>query len=197
MGFHQLVETCLPRTNVAIVRTSTKDKMRKDLAGVFDKHGRFRAVLIVGHSDDKLLDMTSDFSPAWAEVGKWIEPFEPQLLFLAACEAGQSESVRDVFRGAGKYLREIYACPVALHKLHTAPMAVLLFMYLLKGEIDPEQSQALRAAQYILHGGQIYHWRRNEMGPGQELQGKGWDALAKKLYFGQWDLLKTIFPNLP
>lgn len=196
-GFHQLVQTCLPSKKVAIVQTSTKDKMRNDLADVFEKYGRFRAVLIVGHSDEKYLDMTADFSPRWAEVGSWIEIFEPQLLFLAACEAGQSEAVRSVFDGAGASLREVYACPVALHKLHTAPMAVLIFMLLLRGKLDPEQSQALRAVQYLLHGGQLYRWCRDEIGPGHELHRKFWDELARNFDFGPWDLLKAIFPNNP
>lgn len=129
-GLNQIVQTWLPGKKVAIVQTSTKDKMREDLAKAFATFGRFRAVLIVGHSDDRILDMTSDFSPQWAEVGKWIEIFAPEFLFLAACEAGQSEAVRDVFGSAGKSLRQIYACPVPLHKIHTAPMGVLIFMLL-------------------------------------------------------------------
>jgi hypothetical protein len=194
-GFSKIVKASLPDKRIAIVQTSTKDQMQKDLAKVFTEFGRFRSILIVGHSDDKALDMTADFSPPWAEVGKWIEIFEPEFLFLAACEAGQSKAVRDVFKGAGPSLRQIYACPVLLHKIHTAPMGVLIYMQLTQGKINPEQSEALRAAHYVLSGGQLYRWRRNETGPGEDLHGKLWDAIGKTIYFGEWDLLKKLFPN--
>jgi len=195
-GFAQVVRDWLPGKKVAIVQTSTEKQMGEDLAKAFDKHGRFRSVLIVGHSDAELLDMTSDGPRQWGIVGKWIKIFEPEFLFLAACEAGQSEAVRNVFEAAGQSLRQIYASPVPLHKIHTAPMGVLILMLLTQGRIDPDQSRALRTVQYILHGGQLYRWRRNESGPGEELKGKLWDAVGKSLYFGEWDLLKKLFPGL-
>jgi hypothetical protein len=194
-GFSQIIKGWLPGKRVAIVQTSTEAKMADDLAKVFAEYGRFRSVLIVGHSDAELLNMTSDGPRPWATVGKWIKLFEPEFLFLAACEAGQSKAVRNVFESAGENLRQIYACPVPLHKIHTAPMGVLIYMLLTQGKINPEQSQALRAVHYGLSGGQLFRWRRNETGPGEELRGKLWDVIGKTLYFGEWDLLKRLFPN--
>jgi len=195
-GLGKLIQDWLPGKRVAIVQTSTEKQMGEDLAKAFQKHGRFRSVLIVGHSDAELLNMTGDGPRPWATVGKWIKIFEPEFLFLAACEAGQSEAVRKVFDAAGPSLRQIYASPVALHKIHTAPMGVLILMLLTQGRINPEQSQALRLVQYMVHGGQLYRWRANETGPGEELKGKLWDSIGKTLYFGEWDLLKQLFPNL-
>ena len=195
-GFGQIIKDWLPDKKVAVVPTSTERQMGEDLAKAFAKHGRFRSVLIVGHSDAEFLNMTSDGPRPWATVGKWIKIFEPEFLFLAACEAGQSEAVRTVFDSVGKSLRQIYASPVPLHKIHTAPMGVLIFMLMTQGKISPDQSQALRAVQYMLHGGQLYLWRQGETGPGEELRGKLWDAIGKTLYFGEWDLLKKLFPNL-
>jgi hypothetical protein len=190
-GFSQIVRPLFPKKHIAIVRTSTEAKLQEDLAHVFREFGRFRTILIVGHSNPQELMLTSEGCRSWAAVGQWIKIFEPEFLFLAACEAGQSEAVRAVFDTVAS-LRQIYASPVSLYKIHTAPLGVLIFMLLWNGNIDPEQSQALRLVHYVLSGGQLYRWRRSEAGPGQELTGKLWDAVGTNLDFGPWDLLKKL-----
>lgn len=102
--------------------------------------------------------------------------------------------MRDVFDSADT-LRRIYASPVTLYKIHTAPIGVLLYMLLADGKINPEQSQALRLVHYIVSGGQLYCWRKNETGLGQELTGKLWDAVGNTLNFGPWDLFERLFPR--
>src|ERR1043166_3124511 len=69
-GLAKLIQDWLPGKKVAIVQTSTEKQMGEDLAKAFQQHGRFRSVLIVGHSDAELLDMTSDGPRPWATVGK-------------------------------------------------------------------------------------------------------------------------------
>jgi hypothetical protein len=63
-------------------------------------------------------------------------------------------------------------------------LAFILYMLLANGKINPEQSQALRLVHYIVSGGQLYCWRKNETGPGQELTGKLRDAAGNTLNFG-------------
>jgi hypothetical protein len=193
-GFSQLVTTAFPKKCIAIVQTSTEKKLNEDLWKVHEKYGCFRTVLIVGHSNATELALTAASRRSWATVGRWIAIFKPELLFLAACEAGQSEAVRNVFDNVGS-LRQIYGSPVTLHKMHTAPMGVMLFMLLARGKINAKQSEALRIASYILTGGQMFRWRRDETGPGQELKGKVWDAVGNALAFGQWDLLERLVPT--
>ena len=195
-GFGQLATKLFPKKRIAIVQTSTEKKLKDDLAKVFEEHGCFRTILIVGHSDPAELKLTSEAWRSWRVVGQWIKTFKPEFLFLAACEAGKSETVRDVFEGVDD-LRQIYASPITLWKLHTAPLGVLIFMLLANGKINPEQSQALRLAHFAMSGGQLYRWRRNETGPGEDLKGKLWDAIGKTLDLGPWDLFKKLFPNLP
>ena len=193
-GFGQVVKELFPDKRIAVVRTSTEGKLRSDLAKIFEEMGRFRTILIVGHSNSDELMLTSEGCRTWATVGQWVKIFEPEFLFLAACEAGQSAAVRDVF-GRVDSLRQIYASPVTLYKIHTAPLGVLVYMLLADGRINPEQSRALRIVHYVVSGGQLYRWRRNESGPGQELKGKLWDAVGKALNFGPWDLFETLFPR--
>jgi hypothetical protein len=76
--------------------------------------------------------LTSEDCRPWDTFGQWLKILEPEFLFLAACEASRSEAVRDVFDSADS-LRRIYASPVPLYKIHTAPIGVLLYMLLATG----------------------------------------------------------------
>jgi hypothetical protein len=193
-AFGQVVKALFPNKRIAVVRTSTEDKLREDLAKVFEECGRFRNILIVGHSNPDELMLTSEGCRPWATVGQWLRILEPEFLFLAACEAGQSAAVRGIF-GSVDSLRQIYASPVTLYKIHTAPLGVLVYMLLANGKINPDQSEALRMVHYIVSGGQLCRWRRNETGPGRELTGKLWDAVGNALNFGPWDLFERLFPR--
>jgi hypothetical protein len=192
-AFEPEIRRLFPNKRIVLVRTFTERQLRADLADVIEKYGRFRAVLMIGHSNPSELMLTGEGCCPWATVGRWIEKFEPELLFLVACEAGQSTAVRDLF-GSVESLRQIYASPVALYREHAASLAVLVFMLLVKGKINPRLSKALRFAHYVQSGGQVYRWKRDETGPGQERTAMIWDAASKALDFGRWDLLQKLLP---
>jgi hypothetical protein len=176
---------------VVLIRTSSEARLREELAGAVHSHGRFRSIVIVGHSNETHLALTSDQHYAWKAVGRWLEIFEPEFLFLVACKAGRSPGVREVF-GTVRTLRHIYASPVTLYKTQVSPLALLILQVLFSGKINHEMSQVLRLAQYGLTGGQIFHWRRSETGPGQEFNALAWDALATGMDHGPWDLAEEI-----
>lgn len=183
-----------PTKRIAVVRTSTEDNLRRDLAQVSEQYGRFRSILVVGHSNSEKLMLTSQCCRPWTTVGQWLNIFGPEFLSLAACEAGRSAAVRDVF-GTITSLRQIYASPVTLYKIQTAPLGVIIFMLLANGKLNKEQSEALRIVEYAVYVGQLYRWRRNETGPGLELRGKLWDAIGTALNLGPRDLLEQLFPR--
>jgi hypothetical protein len=135
--------------------------------------------------------LTADGCRPWSTVGEWIKIFEPEFLFLAACEAGSSVAVRAVFT-AVPTLKQVYGSPVPLFKIHTGPLAILIGMLLATGRVDAEQSQALRMAHYITSGGQVYLWRRSECGPGQEHTGQLWDVIGTSFDFGPWDWIGEL-----
>jgi hypothetical protein len=189
--FGRVASIAFSRRRIALVQTSTAAKLEDDLDAAFTKHGRFRSLLIVGHSDENALAMASDAIVPWADVGKLIRRFQAKRLFLCACRAGHSKAVRSVFENA-KSLRETYGSPVDLLKIHTAPMGVLLAIELHRGRISQEESAGLRIASFINCGVQTYCWRRDEMGPGNELAVQSCDALAKLLGVTNWDLSDAI-----
>ena len=69
-------------------------------------------------------------------------------------------------------------------------------MLLKDGRLDEDQSGALRIANYVMTGGQLYRWRRTEAGLGEEVQSSLWDGVAKLMDRGPWDLLSSL-PGAP
>jgi hypothetical protein len=187
-AFAQLAMTLFPKKRIAVVQTSSEKKLKEDLAGVFLKHGCFRSILIVGHSNETGLVLTGDGLRSWETVANWLQIFEPEFCFLAACRAGRSVAVRRLFQPI-KTLRQIYASPVSLCSIQTAPLGVLILMLLKDGRLHEGQSGALRIVNYVKTGGQLYCWRRAETGQGEGVQGRLWDGVASLLDHGPWDLL--------
>ncbi len=187
-AFAQLARTLFPDKRIAVVKTTSEENLKEELAAAFHTHGRFRSILIVGHSDATGLMLTADGPRTWESVGKWLQIFEPEFCFLAACSAGNSEAVRGLFQPV-KTLRHIYGSPVILHKIQTTPLGILIWMLLKDGRLDEDQSGALRIVNYAMTGGQIYRWKRADTGMGAEVQPKLWDGIAKVLDLGPWDLL--------
>jgi hypothetical protein len=189
---HDLVKPMLPNMTVELLQTSTSGDLLDQFAQVSAKRSNFRAVLIVGHSNPDGLQFTRDAFCDWTTVGKWLEPFGPEFLFLAACEAGRSEAVRKLFGPLHRSLRDIYASPAKLSGVQAAALAVVIGELLLTGEIDDKNSTAARIVNYFATGGQLYRWSYDETGCGSEIPPQSWDKLASALDFGPWDLQQFL-----
>jgi hypothetical protein len=124
--------------------------------------------------------LTGDGLRRWRVVGTWLKPLRPEFLFLTACEAGGSAVVRELFDEIDS-LREVYASPSPLAVNQTPMIGALVFSLLKTGRINSQDSQILRAAGFILTGGQLFRWRRREFGSGQELQALWGDVAAQLL----------------
>jgi len=179
-AFGQAAKTLFPGKRIAVVQTSSEQKLKEDFADVFREYGKFRSILLVGHSNEAGLMLTADGHRTWAAVGNWLQSFEPEFCFLAACRAGRSEAVRNLFKPV-RTLRQIYASPAALYKNQVSPLALLIGMLLKGGRIDEDQSGALRLANYVLTGGQIYRWKRVDTGAGEEVRARLLDTVASLL----------------
>lgn len=189
---HEIAKLFLAKKTVVLLKTSSKSRLDEEFAEVLQRYGRFRAVLIVGHSNSTGIRVASDDRFEWGALGKWLAPFRPEMIFLAACEAGQSVAVRNLFEPLKETLRDVFACPVKLYPTQAAAFAVLIAGLLWTGEINENESIAAQFVNYIGTGGQIYHWRYGETGPGAGIPAKLWDAFGKAFDFGQWDSQQRI-----
>jgi hypothetical protein len=68
-------------------------------------------------------------------------------------------------------------------------------MLLKYGRIDEDQSGALRLVNYVLTGGQLFRWKRAEVGPADEVKARMLDTISSVLDRGSWDLLERLFPS--
>jgi len=182
--FAAVIGRLFPNKRIALVQSSSESELASDLGRVFQQLGRFRSILIVGHSNESGLMLAADCLRSWHVVGKWLCKFEPEFCFLAACEAGRSAAVRELFAPVPT-LRQIFASPVAVSLAQSTPLGLLICMLLKQSSIDEEGSGVLRIANYILTGGQLFRWKRQESGAGEELNGVLKDFAA--------DFLQQIF----
>jgi hypothetical protein len=187
--FAQFAKVLFPEKRIAFVQTFSEQQLTEEMAKVSREFGRFRSILIVGHSNESGLVLTADGIRSWKVIGNWLQILEPEFCFLAACRAGKSESVRQLFDSI-KTLRQIYASPTALYKNQTSPLAVLIAMLLKNGRIDENHSGAVRIANYLLTGGQLFRWKRSETGPGEEVKTQLLDGLASAFDLGPRNLLR-------
>lgn len=164
------LHTAFPDKDIHLIQTTTTELLLRDLENALAVHGAFRSILILGHSNSNGLIMTSDSATTvpWNVVGQWLKPFRPELLFLVACEAGRSEAVRGIFNSV-EDLRQIYASPIAVAKIGTAPIGILVVEFLRRGRINRDTSAIIRASAWFGVGSLVFRWRRGELGPGEEL----------------------------
>jgi hypothetical protein len=168
-GFGQRLKDAFPTKGIALVQTSTEEKLRQDLAAACEKHGRFRSILIIGHSNETGLFMLNDnILYGWDVVGNWLQTFEPEFCFLVACKAGRSTAIRKLFAPI-QSLRQIFASPTTISAHQTVPLAVIIGMLLRDGKIAEDLSGVFRMLNVAVTGGQLYRWKRADTAPGQEI----------------------------
>src|SRR5260370_32259542 len=81
--FANLAQGAFTNRQIVLVKTSTEDKLKEDLADTLKKYGRFRSILVVGHSNESELQLTTTDCYSWTAVANWLQIFEPEFLFLA------------------------------------------------------------------------------------------------------------------
>jgi hypothetical protein len=171
------LKVLFPSKSIVLVRTSNLSELGPSLSEASARYGRFRSVLIVGHSNATGLQLTNDHFCSWQAIGHWLTKFDPTFLFLAACEAGRSEAVRSLFAPVPS-LREVYASPIQFYASQSAPLVALIVLALKDRKIDSEASSFMRTLNYAITGGQIFRWRREEVGEGEELGAELWNSLS-------------------
>ncbi len=136
---------------MTLLQTSTTRELPEQFARAFGEHGRSKAILIVGHSNDAGLQLANDLFCDWGTVGAWLKPFELQFVVLAACEAGKSNAVLDLFEPLTKTLHDVYASPAKLYAPQAAALTVLIGMRLWYQEIG-DQTDDRQSAPTDSHG---------------------------------------------
>ncbi len=179
-GAAAILQSWCPGKKIDLVQTSSVSQLCEDLGSLAEQNIRYRAILIVGHSNERGLCLTNNNVCPWNIVGQWFAKFEPKSLFLAACKAGRSNAVRALFDPLPS-LRNVCASPKALYADQTYGLILLVASALHAQRLDGTWSRFVRTLNYCATQSQLYVWKRNEIGEGKEVMGSVWDLTANLL----------------
>jgi hypothetical protein len=172
-----LLRVLFPEKQIVLVKSSSLAELNRSLADTLVSHDRFRTILVVGHSNEKGLQLTSGNGFDWKAIAGWLDPFNPEFLLLAACRAGRFAAARDLFSEI-KSLRQIYASPVTFFRDQSDPLAALIIALFGNRKIDDGFFRLLQAAGYMVKDGVMFRWKRGEVTRGSSLKGIGWDLVG-------------------
>src|SRR5947199_10621074 len=78
-----------PGKTITLAPTDSRQDLTDHLGAIRTMHERYRAVLIVAHSNPNGLQLTTENFCTWTVLASWLASFAPEHLFLIACDAGQ------------------------------------------------------------------------------------------------------------
>jgi hypothetical protein len=135
----------------------------KVLGGLSGQGRTFDVVVVVAHGNSNGIQMASDQFATWEVFAKYLVPFKPRRLLLAACQAGRYQAGEALFR-ANPTLRRIFACPVDATK-EFANMMLLAVPWIVS-ERRPRNDHVVwsQVAAVVLTGRQLREWRRTTDG---------------------------------
>jgi hypothetical protein len=175
-----LLQSLFPEKKIVLVKTSSVDDLGRSLAEALNSHKRFRTILVVGHSNEQGLKLTAESGFKWGAIARWLSPFNPEFLLLAACHAGKFRATQELFAEI-KSLREIYASPVKLFRDQSDPLVGLLIALLKNRKVGEKYFRLLQAAGYTISDGLLYRWKRGEVVRMDEIAGVAWNILGDLL----------------
>jgi hypothetical protein len=150
-----------PRIPIELIRTSILAELQRSLGDVGNIHGRFRLVLLIGHSNETGIQWTSDTFLAWNEVGSWLQYFEPDSVFLTACKGGRLSVVQKLF-GAMPKLKRVYGSPTALSINQNHPVVICTLDELGRRGLTSDVRRIVQTASFLLTKGVVFRWTRKD-----------------------------------
>lgn len=155
------VRLLVPRVTTAMVRTTSQADLLSQLAHCKEGCGEFDLVVVIGHSNQTGLRLTSEKGESWESFTQWIKPFKPKRIVLLACKAGQLLPAGALFDGVST-LKEIYASPTYVTKEQSKLLALMIIYLLSVKTQDPDVLRLLQMLNFVLSLGIIFRWTRKE-----------------------------------
>jgi len=156
-----VVTLLAPRAVVEVVKSATEQSLVQQFARLARPDSRFRMIVVVGHSSEFGLQLTSDRHVSWNAFAKWVEPFKPQQIVLIACKAGQIAPAVSLFEEIPT-LRHIYASPFVTTKRQVQAVKALVPYLLSARSPDRELIRLGQLANFLLTQGAILRWERTD-----------------------------------
>lgn len=158
---------------IELIEITTEVELLKKFSELAYIKRKFRNIIIIGHSNQKGLRISSDRFVKWSGVASWFATFEPQRILLIACNAGRWLPCAFLFNGI-QSLKEIYGSPIPTSN-NQAYFVILATLYILDAKkTDPLLFQISQLGNFILTKDVIFKQTRYEFQKGGRTEGVLW-----------------------
>lgn len=146
---------------ITLAATNLRAELADRLGTIRKAHARYRTVFIVAHSNPTGIKLTNEDFCTWTVLGAWLKEFSPEHLFLVACDAGQLQSICDLFKALPS-LHKIYASPVPINPYQATHLTKLVEQLLTNRRVDETMLRVTQAASFLLARGVLFQWTRSD-----------------------------------
>jgi hypothetical protein len=160
-GWHARLSSLYPEKKIILAATDGRADLANRLGEFVQGGTRYRAVVIVAHSNHAGIKLTSEDFCDWSQLATWLEPLAPEHLLLVACDAGRLTGVCTLFQSLPS-LRTIYASPVPVAPQHAEFLDFLLLQLIGQRRIDESVLRLTQFAAYLATKAVIFQWRRSD-----------------------------------
>lgn len=148
-----------PDVAIEVAKAATEQDLIQQFARLAQTDSRFQIIVVIGHSNEFGLQLTSDRQVSWNVFAKWLQPFKPKQLVLIACKAGQIAPVESLFEEIPT-LTHLYASPFVTTKHQVQAIKVLVPYLLNVRAADSDLIRLGQLANFFLTQGTILRWLR-------------------------------------
>ncbi len=153
-GFHS-------EKRIALAATDGRADLVKRLGELAQGGTRYRAVVIIAHSNQTGIQLTNEDFCDWAQLATWLELLAPEHLLLVACNAGRLTGVCTLFKSLPS-LRTIYASPVPVTPQHAQFLDGLLLQLITQRRVDETLLRITQLTAFLAAKAVIFQWRRSD-----------------------------------
>ena len=184
------VKLGFPQNPINLISSYAEADLLEELRTLYETGKPYRNIIIIGHSNQNGLQISSDRFINWEGVANWFKPFEPHRIILIACNAGRWLPCAALFDGIPT-LKEIFGSPVPASK-NQAYIVLLRILHILgvKKE-DNELVRLMQVGNFFATQGLMFRRTRVEYENGGSGEGIIWtfaepiiDQLIKSLRAG-------------
>jgi len=169
------LEAFFPAIPQKVILAASTDDLLHGLAVCSNEHKSFTTILVIAHSNQQGLHLTSDHEATWLTFVNWISFFAPRSLIFAACQAGRPWPVKLLFDGLPS-LDEIYAPPFIATRKQAEIIKLLLPVVALGKGRGTRIDQLIRALGFMATQSVIFRWTRRDFRRGA-IDPQTWDSL--------------------
>jgi hypothetical protein len=160
-GLQSSVQLAFPRNTVDQIKSYETHDLLEKLGKLRGKGKPYRDIVVIGHSNEQGLQISSDRFDDWPVIANWIEPFKPHRIFLIACHAGRWLPCASLFNGIPT-LKEIFGSPVPANRDQVYFVMSLVLHRLGAKKIDAEFVKLMQGINLLTTQGLMFSRTRRE-----------------------------------